>query len=161
MTPHLRSATADDATAVADLLIGTRSAFMPYAPSAHPEDEVRAWVANRLIPTGGVFVAELGGRVIGTMATEPGDAMSWITQMAVAPALVNQGIGSHLLGHAMHVLGRPIHLWTFQQNAGARRFYERHGFFAIEFTDGQGNEERCPDVLYELSRPTSEPTAGT
>jgi hypothetical protein len=36
-------------------------------------------------------------------------------------------------------------------NAGARRFYERHGFSAIEFTDGSANEERCPDVLFELA----------
>jgi hypothetical protein len=50
----------------------------------------------------------------------------------------------------MNTLAPPIRLYTFQANAGARRFYERHGFVPIEFTDGQANEERCPDVLYEL-----------
>ena len=39
-------------------------------------------------------------------------------------------------------------LWTFQQNLRARRFYERHGFVAVEETDGLGNEERAPDVRY-------------
>ena len=39
----------------------------------------------------------------------------------------------------------------FQANSGARRFYERRGFVAVEFTDGESNEERCPDVLYELA----------
>jgi hypothetical protein len=33
-------------------------------------------------------------------------------------------------------------------NAGARRFYEREGFVAVDSTDGHGNEERAPDVRY-------------
>jgi hypothetical protein len=48
------------------------------------------------------------------------------------------------------MLSRPTRVYTFQANSGARRFYERHGFAAIQLTDGQGNEEHCPDVLYEL-----------
>jgi putative acetyltransferase len=44
-----------------------------------------------------------------------------------------------------------LRLWTFQRNAGARRFYERNGFAAVELTDGLGNEEREPDVRYERS----------
>ena len=50
---------------------------------------------------------------------------------------------------------RPIRLYTFQTHSLARRFYERHGYKAIEFTDGQGNEEKCPDVLYELGAPAT------
>ena len=42
-----------------------------------------------------------------------------------------------------------MQLWTFQQNARARRFYEERGFRAVEFTDGEGNEEKTPDVRYE------------
>jgi GNAT superfamily N-acetyltransferase len=41
-----------------------------------------------------------------------------------------------------------LRLWTFQKNEGARRFYERHGFDVVEMTDGAGNEEHEPDVLY-------------
>lgn len=41
-----------------------------------------------------------------------------------------------------------LQLWTFQVNGPARRFYERHGFAAVEETDGAGNEEREPDVRY-------------
>ncbi len=40
-------------------------------------------------------------------------------------------------------------LWVFQQNDGARRFYERHGLRLVRETDGSGNEERTPDALYE------------
>lgn len=33
----------------------------------------------------------------------------------------------------------------------------RHGYRAIEFTDGHSNEERCPDVLYQLDAEVTEP----
>jgi ribosomal protein S18 acetylase RimI-like enzyme len=152
----LRPATAADAPRVASLLIDTRSAFMPYAPSAHPEKELREWVASYLVPSGGVTVAELQGQVVAAMATEQSAAFSSITQMAVDPALVGQGIGSLLLAQAMRTLAPPIRLYTFQANSGARRFYERHGFQPIEFTDGQANEEQCPDVLYERKASSAE-----
>lgn len=129
---------------------------MPYAPFAHPDEEIRTWVASQLVPSGGVMVAELHGQVVAIMATARAETLSWITQMAVDPALVGQGIGSLLLAHAMRTLALPIRLYTFQANLGARRFYERHGFVAIELTDGQANEERCPDVLYELAPPRAE-----
>jgi len=128
---------------------------MPYAPSAHPEPELREWVASVLVPSGGVTVAEVLGRVVGVVATAHSQQGSWVRQMAVDPALVNQGIGTLLLAHAVRTLALPIRLYTFQANAGARRFYERHGFVPVEFTDGQANEERCPDVLYELGGPGS------
>ena len=151
MKPHLRSATAADASRVADLLIETRSGFMPYAPSAHSEDEVREWVASCLVPTERVTVAELDGAVVGALATAIEGGASWITQMAVDPALVGRGIGSVLLSHAISTLELPIRLYAFRENVGARRFYERSGFTPVEFTDGRDNEEHCPDVLYELS----------
>jgi len=43
----------------------------------------------------------------------------------------------------------PIRLRTFQENQGARQFYEQHEFKILELTDGSGNEEHCPDMLYE------------
>ena len=79
--------------------------------------------------------------------------------MSVEPALVGGGIGALLLAHALRTLPLPIRLYTFQANAGARRFYERHGFCIVELTDGSANEERCPDVLYELRAPANEALA--
>ena len=45
-----------------------------------------------------------------------------------------------------------LSLWTFQQNARARRFYAKHGFVAVVETDGLDNEEKLPDVLYRWRR---------
>jgi GNAT superfamily N-acetyltransferase len=150
LNASLRPATAYDAPRVTELLIGVRDAFMPYAPAVHSKAQMHEWVVRSLVPSGGVTVAEWDGEVVGIMATEASKAVSWIHQMAVAPRLVNRGVGTLLLAHALRTLVPPIRLYTFQANAGARRFYERHGFEPLEFTDGQANEEHCPDVLYEL-----------
>jgi ribosomal protein S18 acetylase RimI-like enzyme len=63
--------------------------------------------------------------------------------------VVGQGIGSQLVALAKRTLKPPMRLYCFQENARALRFYERHGFRAIRYGDGRGNEERCPDVLLE------------
>ncbi len=122
---------------------------MPYAPLAHSESDVRTWVANELLPSQGVTVATFDGAFVGVLAVSRRDGYSWIDQLYVTPLLVGRGIGSRLINHALVILEPPIRLYTFQANVGARRFYERHGFRAVEFTDGAGNEERCPDILME------------
>jgi L-threonylcarbamoyladenylate synthase len=57
-------------------------------------------------------------------------------------------VGTALLQEAMRRRPSGLQLWVFQQNAQARRFYERHGFVLLRETDGSGNEERTPDALY-------------
>jgi ribosomal protein S18 acetylase RimI-like enzyme len=47
-------------------------------------------------------------------------------------------------------------LFVFQANAGARRFYEAHGFTLLRLSDGQDNEECCPDALYQWLPDTKE-----
>lgn len=147
----VRPAVAEDAKRIAQILIDVRSAFMPYAPLAHSPDEVRAWVAEFLVPSGGTVVAESNGAIVGAMAIEREGSCSWITQMAVDPLHVGSGIGSLLLRRAFDICPLPIRLYTFQANAGARKFYERHGFRVVRLSDGATNEERCPDVLYEIT----------
>jgi ribosomal protein S18 acetylase RimI-like enzyme len=57
-------------------------------------------------------------------------------------------LGGRLVDLAKRRRPRGLGLWTFQVNEPARRFYERHGFGAVERTDGRRNEEREPDVRY-------------
>jgi predicted N-acetyltransferase YhbS len=66
----------------------------------------------------------------------------------VSPGWTARGIGSQLVRLTQARRPAGLELWTFQVNDGARRFYERHGFRAVELTDGAGNEERQPDVRY-------------
>lgn len=151
MTPHVRPATSEDAPAVAEVLIESRRVFLPYAPMVHPPAEVRSWVAHQLVPSGRVHVVLQDGRVVAFLASSEHDAASWIDHLYVLPGYEGRGLGRQLLDVAHNGLRPPIRLYTFQANVGARRFYERHGYRAIQFSNGEANEERCPDVLYGRS----------
>jgi GNAT superfamily N-acetyltransferase len=147
---ELRPAHPDDAARVARVLLASRQAFLPYAVSPHSDEDTRRWVRDVLVPSGGVTVALDGEAMVGVLAVSRDAGVSWIDQLYLSPAFVGRGLGTRLLRHALQRLEPPVRLYTFQANAGARRFYERHGFRAIAFSDGSGNDERCPDVLYEL-----------
>ncbi len=113
-------------------------------PLAHSDEEVRAWIAVHLLPETETWVAVEESRVAGFCSLRPG----WLDQLYVRPDRTGRGIGSRLVELAKRRQPGGLQLWTFQVNAGARRFYERHGFRAVELTDGAGNEERKPDVRY-------------
>jgi GNAT superfamily N-acetyltransferase len=152
---RFRAAQDTDAARVAEVYLESRRTFLRYAPLAHSDYDVRQWIRTTLIPAGGVTVALRGKRVVGMMATSVDEAgRGWIDQLYIDPESVGKGIGSALLMRALETLPRPIRLYTFEPNLGARRLYERHGFVPIAFGDGSENEEGCPDVLYELSGPT-------
>ena len=139
----------DDAEAIATVYLRSRKELVACAPLAHSDDEVRQWIRGRLIPDGRVTVALVGGQTVGLLSVSRGVDESWIDQLYLHPAWVGQGIGTKLLDLARAELRPPIRLYTFQANERARRFYESRGFRAIAFGDGTGNEEKCPDVLYE------------
>ncbi len=140
---RLRPATLDDAPALAAILRIGLQGVLPHLPDLHTPAEDIAYLATQVMPRCTVEVGEEDGSVVGFIAYRPG----WIEHLYLLPAFRGRGLGSHLLAlaRAAHV---HLELWTFQRNAGARRFYERHGFHAVRETDGAGNEEREPDVLY-------------
>ena len=148
---RIRSAGPADADAVADVLLASRRAFLAGVPWAHADDDVRIWLRDHLVAAGKVQLAEIDARVVAMLAVSHADGVYWIEQLLVAPGHTRCGVGGRLLDAALVRCGRPVRLFTFAHNLGARRFYERHGFRAIRFGDGSGNEEGLPDGLYELA----------
>ena len=111
---------------------------------------MRAWIRRRVVPGGRALVAEEGDAIVAMLAHSDEGPHLWIDQLYVDPAHGRRGFGTALLGEALALAGgRAVRLYSFQANVAARAFYERHGFRAVAFGDGSGNEERCPDVLYE------------
>jgi ribosomal protein S18 acetylase RimI-like enzyme len=149
MTVELRPAAASDADVVADVFLRSRKELVAFAPLAHSDDAVRGWVARGLIPAGRTTVAVVDGAIVGFMSVAAGRDGSWITHLYLHPAWIGRGIGTRLLARALRELPAPIRLYAFQENERARTFYERRGFKVVKLTDGSGNEEKCPDVLYE------------
>lgn len=150
MALTIRPATDEDAPAVAELLLRARKAAEPaIPPMVHDDDDVRGWVRSTLVPRCEVWLGVDGGAVVGFLALE----REWIEQLYLEPSRTGEGIGSALLDHAKAQRPDGLELWAFQSNTGARRFYERHGFVATAFTDGD-NEEGAPDVRYRWPAPS-------
>ena len=151
MSLNIRRAGATDALALADLYLAARKIHLAFAPLAHGNDEVRVWIAEQLLPAGSTWLIEEGAQALGLLShSVDADGQAWIDQLYLRPDLVGRGLGARLLAHALAGLPRPLRLYTFLANAGARRFYERHGFAVIAAGDGSDNEEGCPDLLMEL-----------
>jgi ribosomal protein S18 acetylase RimI-like enzyme len=146
----LRSASGADAVGIADVFLDSRKALLPFLPIVHPDAEVREWIRTVVLPESRVLVAQLGEEIVGMCVTAQGQGCGWIEHLYVHPEMISRRIGSMLLASALEGLPRPVRLYTFAENERARRFYEHHGFVAIQFGDGSGNEEGHPDVLYEL-----------
>ncbi|MFJ9561826.1 GNAT family N-acetyltransferase [Streptomyces fuscichromogenes] len=140
----LRRAAGPDAAGVADVWLRSYDAALPTVVRARPDDEVRAYIRDVVVPARETWLAESGGRVVGMMVLA-GDLLS---QLYLAPEWRGRGIGDRFVALAKERSPRGLTLWTFQVNEPAHRFYERHGFVAVEYTDGSGNEEREPDVRY-------------
>ena len=72
---------------------------------------------------------------------------SYLDRLYVDPACQRGGCGSALMEKAKALSPAGLELHTHQQNHGARRFYERHGFRAVKFAISPA-PELAPDVEY-------------
>ena len=117
---------------------------MPWLPDMHTPAEDLGFF-GREIPssTGWVAVDRDSDAILGFALTREG----WFNHLFVDPGSQGTGVGSALLREAMAHVGPGMRLWAFLRNENARAFYARRGFVEVERTDGQGNEEKEPDVL--------------
>jgi GNAT superfamily N-acetyltransferase len=148
MRVMIRRATSSDAVPAADLYLRARrdgSAAGTIPPLAHDDDDVRRWVAGRVIPKLECWLAETAsGTIVGMLVLDA----DWIAQLYVDPDRTRAGIGAELLALAKRERPEGLRLWTFVSNGDAQRFYLRHGFKEVERTDGSGNEEHAPAIGY-------------
>ena len=115
----------------------------------HTPTEDRRWMRD-VFTCQMVYVAEerLGGEgddpsIVGFISMGNGT----VHNLYIKPSHQGRGIGHSLMETAKASSGGELRLWVFEQNEGAIRFYERHGFTTVCKTDGQDNEEKAPDRL--------------
>jgi GNAT superfamily N-acetyltransferase len=153
--PTIRRAGPDDADELAELFWRVREQSVPAIPMiAHPRETVLPFVRDVLLPGFEVHVVVLDGRMIGFLALMAPDHLG---HLYLDRPHTGHGLGSRLVELAKARFPDGLRLWAFQDNHDALRFYRRHGFVAVQWTDGD-NEEGAPDVLMTWSPRTPDGT---
>ena len=139
----IRRARPEDTSAIAALF---RRSFgtLTFLPTLHTPAQDRDHF-GRLVHEHEMWVYEVGDDILGFAGIDDGE----LSNLYVEPDVLGQGVGSALLDHVKGRRPDGFRFWVFQENARARRFYERRGCRVVELTDGSGNEEGEPDALYE------------
>ncbi|WP_457256679.1 N-acetyltransferase family protein [Pedococcus sp. P5_B7] len=152
--PTIRRAVTDDAVELAELFWRVREQSVPAIPMiAHPRETVLPFVRDVLLAAFEVHVAVLDGRMVGFLALMAPDQLS---HLYLDQPHTGHGLGSRFVDLAKDRFPDGLRLWAFQDNRDALRFYRRHGFRAVEWTDGD-NEEGAPDVLMTWSPTATAP----
>ncbi|WP_149552612.1 GNAT family N-acetyltransferase [Streptomyces marokkonensis] len=142
---ELRRALLPDAGPAAGVWLRSFAAALPSVVRPRSDDEVLEYFRHVLVPLRETWVAQAADEgVIGVLVLDGEE----LEQLYLDPAWRGCGVGDRFVALAKERSPGGLSLWTFQVNAPAHRFYERHGFTAVEWTDGSGNEEREPDVRY-------------
>jgi ribosomal protein S18 acetylase RimI-like enzyme len=136
---NLRPATADDVEAIVKIALAARTSAD--IPNLHTRNEDLAFF-GRLVASKRVMIAEKAGIPVGFAAIDDG----WLEHLWIAPEHHRQGIGRKLLAWARAVVPGDLRLYVFTHNVRAIAFYRAHGAVQIAESDGQGNEERLPDL---------------
>ncbi len=144
----IRPIVASDAATVADLHTASwRSAYRGMLRDDYLDGDIaterqRAW-ATRLgdpVDTNYGFIAESGTGPVGFVFMLGGEDPAWgtlVDNLHVLPGVKGRGIGRRLLEAAAleterRYPGERVHLFVFEKNVGARRFYAAVGGREVE-----------------------------
>ncbi|MEU9758060.1 GNAT family N-acetyltransferase [Streptomyces althioticus] len=128
---------------VARIHMASRSATMPYLPpQKRDHEQVSRWVRDVVLKRCRTWVAVRRAEIVGYAALD-GDMLD---HLYLRPDVRRQGIGTLLLDEVRRHGPEGLVLHVFQQNIGARAFYERHGFTVLDISDGSRNMESLPDM---------------
>ncbi|MBQ8110233.1 MAG: GNAT family N-acetyltransferase [Clostridia bacterium] len=147
---HIRQASRGDASRIAEIIVfNNRLNFFPiFQDESFSFGEVQVLpLANRYLNDAKLLAQTWvydDGVVKGLCVVKGPE----IEKLYVEPTFQNRGIGAKLLEHAVSALGASW-LWALEKNAGALRFYARHGFIP---TGERKFEEDTPEYLIKLKR---------
>lgn len=109
-------------------------------PHIHSDEECRNF-GRWLVDVCDVVVATSCNNAVGFLALQGAEIQGLYVERKSRMA----GLGAELLTYSKSTADR-LELWTFQKNLRAQAFYKRHGFIEDARTDGQGNDEKLPDI---------------
>ena len=131
----LRLATMDDC----EILFQWRNDLPTRLASHHTApigiEEHKDWLSKTLDdPKRKLYIAELGGKPVGTLRTDNSDGVAEIS-WTVAPAHRGKGIGKLMVGTLAEAISGPIRAEVKSQNVASMRIAESAGM-RLERTDG-------------------------
>jgi len=144
---HIRFATPDDSETISSLLLEAFSPFrFQYTGGAFEFTTPGAHLIRERFAEGPIWVAVDGDLIIGTVSALPEPDRLYIRSMAVKPGLQRGGIGRSLLA-ALEKYAREsgfgrLYLYTTFVLPGAKRLYERNGFYTVR--------ETLPEEWFEM-----------
>ena len=128
--PRIRPVT----TADVDRVVALWSRIFPeYGNPARPHREPRANVERKLAFADGLFwLAERGGRIVGTAMAGYDGHRGWLYSVGVDPEQRRGGVGRALVAEAeraLSALGCPkVNLQVFAENEAAQAFWREVGY---------------------------------
>ncbi len=143
--PTLRPARPDDVPALIRICLDARTSAD--IPNLHTDAENLAFFSG-LVAAKAAMVAELEGAPVGFAVVHDG----WLEHLWIDPPHHRRGIGGRLLAWARAEVPRDLRLYVFTHNVRAIAFYKAHGAVQIAASDGEGNEERLPDLTLRIAR---------
>lgn len=124
---RIRSYRPSDLDAAAEAANAACRQAYAYFGYNHPVSVTRTRLGEALAEGQRCFVPEVDGVVVGILTLKP----AFIDKLFIAPHWQGFGFGSACLDFAKTLCPNGIELHSAQQNYGACRLYERHGFIAV------------------------------
>jgi ribosomal protein S18 acetylase RimI-like enzyme len=133
---EIRPANQDDLTAIASIHSASwRDAYSGFLPADYLAGQVQrdlqaTWERQEILPQDVVLVADTTDGPVGFVAVwcRPSP---FVDNLHVTPSMRSRGIGRALMraaaGRLIELGHSSAHLWVFESNAAAIRFYERLG----------------------------------
>jgi N-acetylglutamate synthase-like GNAT family acetyltransferase len=139
MPIHVRPYRPGDGPGVIDVILPIQRDEFNFAITAEEQPDLSAIPDFYQSGAGGFWVAEQGGRLVGTIGLRDiGERQAALRKMFVAAPVRGRehGVGASLLAtllaHARDMQLREVFLGTTDRFLAAHRFYEKNGFVAIE-----------------------------
>lgn len=136
---EVRIANLKDADAISSLILEAFSPFRSeYTDGAFEYTTPSAEVVRGRVDEGPIWLAEIDGKPVGTVSGLPEGERFYIRSMAIVPTAQRKGVGQKLLEtlekYASENGFRRLYLYTTYVLPGAKRLYEKNGFYVLRET---------------------------
>ena len=142
---EIRRASLGDEHTISSLILEAFSPFRnDYTPDAFEYTAATAERVRDRFAEGPIWLAYVGGEAVGTVSGLPENERFYIRSMAIKPSVQRSGIGQRLIdtleAFARESGFRKLYLYTTFVLLGAKRLYEKNGFYVLRET---APEEWC------------------